>query len=50
MVSKGLNKILFILSKPQSQKAYNNIEYEIKKGIVNEYISQIPQDIDVSGI
>lgn len=50
MVSKGLNKILFIASKRQNQNAYNNVEYEIKKGIVAEYISQIPKYIDISGL
>ena len=36
MVSKGLNKILFIASKRQNQNA--------------EYISQIPKYIDISGL
>lgn len=47
-VSPELNKILFILSKNQSQKAYTNIEYEIKQGVAKEYFPQISEDIEIS--
>lgn len=47
-VSPELNKILLILSKDQSQKAYTNIEYEIKKGVAMEYFPQISDDIEIS--
>lgn len=47
-VSDGLNKILFILSKKQSQKEYTNIEYEIKKGVIKEYFPQISAEMEIS--
>ena len=48
-VSGRLNKILFILSKSKNQKEYTNIEYEIKQGVVKEYLPQISEDIEISG-
>lgn len=48
-MSKDLNKILFILSKCKTQKEYSKIEYEIKQGVMKEYLSQIPNDIAISG-
>lgn len=47
LVSKDLNKILFILSKKQSQEFYDKIEYEIKKDISKEYISEISEKIKI---
>lgn len=47
-VSPELSKILFILSKDQSQKAYANIEYEIKKDVAREYFPQISDEIEIS--
>ncbi len=47
-VSKELNKILFILGKDQGQEAYTNIEYEIKKDVVKEYVALLAGDIRVS--
>lgn len=47
-VSSEQSKILFILSKNQNQKTYNNIEYEIKKGVAKEYFPQISDDIEIS--
>lgn len=47
-VSSELNKILFILSKKQSQKTYMNIEYEIKEGVVKEYFPQISGEIKIN--
>lgn len=49
-VSNGLNKILFILSKKQNQKAYVNIEYEIKKGVAKGYFPEISKEIAISDI
>jgi len=46
-VSSGLNKILLILSKGQDQKAYINVEYEIKKGVVKEYFPQISTEMEI---
>lgn len=47
LVSKELNKILFILSKSQKDESYNNIEYEIKKGVAKEYLSEISKDVKI---
>lgn len=47
-VSTELSKILFILSKSQKQKAYTNIEYEIKKGVAKEYFLRISDEIEIS--
>lgn len=47
-MSSSLNKILFILSKDQTQKGYKNIEYEIKEGVAKEYFPQIPVEIKIS--
>lgn len=47
-MSSSLNKILFILSKDQSQKEYMRIEYEIKEGVVKEHFSQISMEMKVS--
>ncbi|MCM1235924.1 MAG: PBECR4 domain-containing protein [Ruminococcus flavefaciens] len=47
-VSKELNKILFILSKDQSQKEYTHIEYEIKEGVVKEHFTRILDEIEIS--
>lgn len=46
-VTSGMNKILFILSKEQSQQAYVDIEYEIKKGVIREYFSDISEHIKI---
>lgn len=47
-MASSLNKILFILSKDQMQKEYENIEYEIKEGVAKEYFTQIPAEIKIS--
>lgn len=47
-VSVETSKILFILSKAQSQKTYTKVEYEIKKGVIKNYLSQISADIEIS--
>lgn len=47
-MSSSLNKILFILSKDQSQREYTHIEYEIKEGVVKEHFSQISMEMKVS--
>lgn len=47
-MSSSLNKILFILSKDQTQKEYENIEYEIKEGVAKENFPQIPAEIKIS--
>jgi len=46
-VASNLNKILFIVSKQQNQDAYTNVEYEIKKGIMSEHLSEIPENIKI---
>lgn len=48
IVTNEMNKILFILSKEQTQKAYINIEYEIKNGVVKEYLSEISKEIPIN--
>lgn len=47
-VSSELDKILFILSKNQNEKAYTKIEYEIKSGVAKEYFPQISTEIEIS--
>lgn len=47
-VSKTAFRIFVILSKEQHQKAYENIEYEIKKGITSEYLSELPEEININ--
>ncbi len=47
MVTKDLNKILFVLSKQQNDEVYTNIEYEIKQGIIQEYLQYISEDIKI---
>lgn len=49
-MSKELNKVLFILSKRQDQKAYTKIEYEIKSGVAREYFHLISADIDIGDV
>lgn len=39
-----MNKIQFILSKPQEQKEYDTLEYEIKKDITKELLTEIPDE------
>ncbi|MBR4083995.1 MAG: hypothetical protein IKK33_06890 [Lachnospiraceae bacterium] len=44
IVLADMNKIQFILSKPQEQKEYDTLEYEIKKDITKELLTEIPDE------